>query len=32
LALEKAVGAYAIVVMDKNNPDVLVGAENPVHW
>ena len=26
LALEKAVGAYAIVVLDKNNPDVLVGA------
>jgi glutamine---fructose-6-phosphate transaminase (isomerizing) len=26
LALEKAVGAYAIVLLDKNNPDVLVGA------
>ena len=26
LALEKAVGAYAIVVMDRNNPDVLIGA------
>lgn len=26
MALEKAVGAYAIVVMDRNNPDVLIGA------
>ncbi|MBK8051855.1 MAG: glutamine--fructose-6-phosphate transaminase (isomerizing) [Saprospiraceae bacterium] len=26
LALEKAVGAYAIVVMDRNNPGVLIGA------
>lgn len=25
-ALEKAIGAYAIVVMDKENPDVIVGA------
>jgi glutamine---fructose-6-phosphate transaminase (isomerizing) len=25
-ALEKAVGAYAIVVMDRDNPDVIVGA------
>ncbi len=25
-ALEKAVGAYAIVVMDRENPDVIVGA------
>jgi glucosamine--fructose-6-phosphate aminotransferase (isomerizing) len=25
-ALEKAVGAYAIVVIDKENPDILVGA------
>lgn len=25
-ALKKVVGAYAIVVIDKNNPDVLVGA------
>lgn len=25
-ALEKAVGAYAIVVMDRENPDVLIGA------
>lgn len=26
MALEKAIGAYAIVVLDKENPDVLVGA------
>ncbi len=26
LALEKAVGAYAIVVMDNENPDIIVGA------
>jgi glutamine---fructose-6-phosphate transaminase (isomerizing) len=25
-ALEKAVGAYAIVVMDRDNPDIIVGA------
>ncbi|MBK9629966.1 MAG: glutamine--fructose-6-phosphate transaminase (isomerizing) [Saprospiraceae bacterium] len=25
-ALSKVIGAYAIVVMDKNNPDLLVGA------
>jgi len=25
-ALEKAVGAYAIVVIDKENPDIIVGA------
>lgn len=25
-ALKKAVGAYAIVVIDKNNPEILVGA------
>ncbi len=25
-ALEKAVGAYAIVVIDRDNPDILVGA------
>ena len=25
-ALEKAIGAYAIVVIDKENPDVIVGA------
>ncbi|MCL4149050.1 UNVERIFIED_CONTAM: hypothetical protein GTU68_038596, partial [Idotea baltica] len=27
-SLEKVVGAYAIVVMDKKSPDVLIGARN----
>ncbi len=27
-SLEKVVGAYAIVVMDKKNPDLIIGARN----
>ena len=32
LALHEVIGAYAIAVLDKNNPDEIIAARKAVRW
>jgi len=32
IALERVVGAYVLVLLDKDDPDTIIAARKEVHW